>query len=82
MVDEALEFNRTQEFEQIYNRRAIVERKISELLYRHRLRFGRYIGKTRIHLQAVWTAAVVNLKKLGKLTPEMFGLEAVEANAT
>ena len=82
VVDEVADFNETEKFEQIYRKRAIVERKISELLYRHRLRFGRYIGKKKIQMQALWTAAVVNLKKLGKLVPELFGLEPVGARAS
>ena len=82
VVDEVADFNETEKFEQIYRKRAIVERKISELLYRHRLRFGRYIGKKKIQMQALWTATVVNLKKLGTLVPELFGLEPVGAKAS
>ncbi len=49
-----------------------MERKLSELLWRHRLRFGRFIGTRKTKLQALWTAAVVNLKRLGKLLAEAF----------
>ena len=77
LIDEIREYNQTEEFREIYNKRAIVERKLSELVWRHRLRFGRYIGKRKIELQATWTAAVANLKRLAKLVPEMFGMSPI-----
>ena len=74
LIEEIRQYNQTEGFRKIYNQRAIVERKLSELLWRHRLRFGRYIGKTKTQLQATWTATVANLKRLSKLVPEMFGI--------
>lgn len=44
--------------------RAKVERKIAELMRRHGLRRGRYIGRARTGLQAVLTATTVNAKRL------------------
>ncbi len=44
--------------------RAKVERKIAEVLRRHGLRRGRYIGLAKTDLQAVLTAAMVNTKRL------------------
>ena len=44
--------------------RAKIERKIAELLRRHGLRHGRYLGRARTQLQAAMTAAVVNAKRL------------------
>lgn len=65
-------YNATAEFQHRYRKRSVVERKLAELLWRHGLRYGRYIGTQKIKLQALWTAAVVNLKRLGKLVPEYF----------
>jgi len=61
----------TPEFHECYRRRALVERKLGELPWRHGLRYGRYFGVQKTKLQALWTAAVVNLKRLGKLVPEL-----------
>jgi transposase len=44
--------------------RAKIERKIAELLRRHGLRRGRYLGQARTQLQAAMTAAMVNTKRL------------------
>jgi hypothetical protein len=44
--------------------RAKVERKIAELLRRHGLRRGRYVGLAKTALQAVLTATMVNAKRL------------------
>ena len=60
-------YNQSEEFKTKYRRRALVERKLSELLFRHGLRFGRYVGRQKIRLQALWTALVANLKRLAKL---------------
>ncbi|MCK4419016.1 transposase, partial [Candidatus Aerophobetes bacterium] len=57
---------KTEEFKEIYNkRRPPVERKIAELIF-HGLRKARYIGKRKSRLQALFTAAAVNLKKIFK----------------
>jgi len=66
-------YNATEEFRERYRRRAIVERKLGELLWHHGLRFGRYIGEEKTEFQALWTAAVVNLKRLGQLAAHLFG---------
>lgn len=56
----------TQQFKEIYNsRRPPIERKIAELIY-HGLRKTRYIGRRKSRLQALFTAAVVNLKRVFK----------------
>jgi transposase len=72
VLQAAREYNQTAEFQERYRHRAAVERKLGELLWRHGLRFGRYFGTQKTKLQALWTAAVVNLKRLGKLVPELF----------
>ena len=56
----------TPEFREDYRERAKVERKLAELIS-HGLRQARYIGRRKKRLQAFWTAAVVNLKRLFKL---------------
>ena len=57
---------KTEEFKEIYNkRRPPIERKIAELIY-HGLRKTRYIGKRKSRLQALFTAAAVNLKRIFK----------------
>jgi len=50
-------------FKALYNPRSAVERIIGELV-RHGLRQTRYIGERKRHLQRLWTAAAVNLKRL------------------
>src|SRR5439155_26075306 len=44
--------------------RAKIERKISELCRRHGLRQARYHGQRKTELQAVFTATMVNTKRL------------------
>lgn len=58
-------YNQTEEFEERYRRRPKVERKLSELLSAHGLRFGRYLGRKKTEMQALLTATVVNLKRAG-----------------
>lgn len=63
---EAREIQKTEEFKEIYNKiRPPIERKIAELIY-HGLRKTRYIGRRKSRLQALFTAAVVNLKLIFK----------------
>ena len=62
----ARERQATEEFRGMYRERAKVERKIAELM-EHGLRQARYIGRKKKRLQALWTAAAVNLKRLFKL---------------
>jgi hypothetical protein len=56
----------TPEFKTLYHRRSRVERKQAELVG-HGLRRMRYVGAGKRQLQRLWTAAVVNLKRLFKL---------------
>jgi len=57
---------KTKEFKEIYNkRRPPIERKIAELIC-HGLRKTRYRGKRKSRLQALFTAAAVNLKRIFK----------------
>ncbi|NQS89644.1 IS1182 family transposase [Patescibacteria group bacterium] len=63
---EARKIQRTKKFKEIYNKiRPSIERKISELIF-HGLRKTRYKGKRKSRLQALFTAAGVNLKKIFK----------------
>ena len=65
-LQEARKIQKTEEFKKIYNQnRPPIERKIAELIY-HGLRKTRYIGKRKSRLQALFTAAVVNLKLIFK----------------
>jgi transposase len=66
VLRQARERQETAEFREKYRERAKVERKIAELV-EHGLRQARYIGRKKKRLQALWTAAVVNLKRLFKL---------------
>ena len=56
----------TAEFREAYRERSKVERKIAELVGQG-LRQARYVGRKKKRLQALWTAAAVNLKRLFKL---------------
>jgi hypothetical protein len=55
-----------EDFQETYCIRSKIERKIGELV-RHGLRQSRYIGLEKTELQALWTGAGVNLKRLFKL---------------
>ncbi len=57
---------KTESFREAYRIRSKVERKIAELVS-HGLRQARYIGLEKTELQALWTGAAVNLKRLFKL---------------
>lgn len=63
----ARERQNTATFRTSYRTRAIIERKIAELMGRG-LRQARYVGREKQRLQALWTAAIVNLKRLFTLT--------------
>ena len=56
----------TEAFRAAYRERWKVERKIAEVM-QHGLRQARYVGRQKKRLQAYWTAAAVNLKRLFKL---------------
>jgi len=65
-LQKAREIQRTEGFKEIYNeRRPPVERKIAELIF-HGLRKTRYIGRRKSRLQALFTGAAVNLKRIFK----------------
>lgn len=65
-LQKARERQKTEEFKQIYDsRRPPIERKIGELIY-HGLRKTRYRGTRKSRLQALFTGALVNLKKIFK----------------
>lgn len=66
VLREARQRQETEEYRGKYRERAKVERKIAELM-EHGLRQARYVGRAKKRLQALWTAAVVNLKRLFKL---------------
>lgn len=57
---------KTEAFRETYRIRSKLERKIAELT-RHGSRQARYIGWEKTELQALWTGATVNLKRLFKL---------------
>jgi transposase len=51
------------EFKEIYVLRAAIEREIAGLM-QHGLREARYVGKAKNRLQAQWTGAGINLRRL------------------
>ncbi len=53
----------TAEFKELYLLRVAIERKIADLV-QHGLRQARYIGTAKDRLQAQWTGAAVNLRRL------------------
>ena len=63
LLQEARARQQTEAFKALYHPRSAVERLISELVS-HGLRRTRYIGDRKRHLQRLWTAAGVNLKRL------------------
>ncbi|MFH1560410.1 MAG: IS1182 family transposase [Chloroflexota bacterium] len=62
----ARERQKTESFQETYRIRSKIERKIAEMIT-HGLRQARYIGPEKTELQALWTGAGVNLKRLFKL---------------
>jgi transposase len=66
LLQTARQRQHTDEFKDTYKLRAAVERKIAELT-EHGSKQARYIGTVSSFLQAQWTGAVVNLKRLFKL---------------
>jgi transposase len=56
----------TDEFKALYRQRPAVERKIAESS-EHGAKQARYLGQLKNRLQAQWTGAVINLKRLFKL---------------
>jgi transposase len=66
LLQAARQRHQTDEFKNTYKLRAAVERKIAELA-EHGSKQARYIGTVLSFLQAQWTGAAVNLKRLFKL---------------
>jgi hypothetical protein len=66
LLQAARQRQRTDEFKETYKLRAAVERKIAELT-EHGAKQARYLGLALSFLQAQWTGAAVNLKRLFKL---------------
>lgn len=65
MLQKARAQQGTPDFQVKYEARPMVERANAELK-RHGLRKARYFGLTKLNLQALWTASVLNLKRLFK----------------
>jgi hypothetical protein len=65
LLQAARQRQQTDEFKDTYRSRAAVERKIAELT-EHGSKQARYIGTILSLLQAQWTGAAVNLKRLFK----------------
>jgi len=63
-LQEARKKQRLAWFDKEYSTRAIIERKLSHLMYNFGLRQARYMGIIKTKLQALFTAAVANLKRL------------------
>ncbi len=66
LLQAARERQQTAEFKETYRQRAAAERKVGDLT-RHGLREARYIGTAKVRLQAQWTGAGVNLRRLFSL---------------
>jgi hypothetical protein len=57
----------TPEYAQIRKEHPAIERKLSELVNRHDLRYARYRGLSKVLRQALLTGMAVNLKRIVKL---------------
>ncbi|GBF33410.1 mobile element protein [Desulfocucumis palustris] len=73
VLQEAREYQMTREFQDKYRLRPIVERKIAELKH-HGLGKARYRGKAKVLFQLTWTSAVVNLKRLFRMSDNNYAL--------
>jgi transposase len=69
ILRQARERQATNAFREAYRERARIERKIAEVMGQG-LRQARYVGRKKQRLQALWTAAVVNLKRLFTLAQD------------
>jgi len=61
---EARQRQQTEDFKKLYGERAGIESTISQGVRRTRLRYCRYIGLARTHLQQVATAAALNFARI------------------
>jgi len=66
LLQAARQRQQTDEFKDVYTQRPAVERQIAELSG-HGAKQARYLGRLNNFLQAQWTGAVINLKRLFKL---------------
>lgn len=66
LLQAARQRQQTDEFKEVYTQRPAVERKIAELS-EHGAKQARYLGSVKNLLQAQWTGAAINLKRLLKL---------------
>ncbi|MBE0465940.1 MAG: transposase [Candidatus Desulforudis sp.] len=66
VLQKARQEQKTERFKAVYCRRALGERKISDMV-RHGARLARYIGHTKTDVQMIFTAAAVNIKRLDRL---------------
>lgn len=67
---EAEVYNKTEQFKKDMRLRPPIEGKLSELTRYHGLRRARYRGRVKVQLQALFTAAAVNIKRWVKLVLE------------
>ncbi len=56
----------TDAFKELYRRRAGIEASLSEMVRAHGLRFARYIGRKKVHLQHLFIATATNLKRAAR----------------
>jgi len=63
LLQDARARQQTDEFREIYVLRSAIEREIAGLV-QHGLREARYVGKAKNRLQAQWTGAAINLRRL------------------
>jgi hypothetical protein len=63
LLQDARARQQTDEFKEIYVLRTAIEREIAGLV-QHGLREARYVGKAKNRLQAQWTGAAINLRRL------------------
>lgn len=54
----------TQEFQKAYNRRAGIEGTLSQGIRALGLRYARYLGRAKVHLQQVFTATALNFCRI------------------
>ena len=67
LVMEAKEYNKTQEFKDDMKERAHIEPKNAEMKRFHGMERARYWGLTKVNVQFIITAIVVNVKRLANV---------------
>jgi transposase/IS5 family transposase len=72
VLQHAREIQRTERVQKLLGYRSVVERRISHLMGRG-LRQARYRGRPKVQFQALATALVVNLVRMGALVTEKLG---------